>query len=156
MGDSVGKIVSASFQLENAFYPTSRLNWTLDISPSLIKKYVRSPTTGLHFVHTDIKRMTEGFWISEYNWCSFCLYSEFTIGSIEFLGSCRVQICSFCLSKRSSVVFSSDRSLIKSVFGWIKKDSCDLPVKITVITENTILKKLSMYYLIKNGKQTQI
>lgn len=61
------------------------------------------------FFHKDIKRMTEVFWISEYNWCSFCLYSEFTIGSIEFLGSCRVQICSFCLSTRSSVVFSSDR-----------------------------------------------
>lgn len=113
-------------------------NWTLNISPSLIKK--SSFLTGYYFFQNDIESMTESFWISDYNRCFLHLYSEFTIGSIEFLSSCRVQICSFCLNTRSSVVFSSDRVWLNLFFGWIKKDSCDFPLKITVITENTILQ----------------
>jgi len=65
--------------------------------------------------------------------CTVC-----TMNSPLIHCSCRVQIQFVSQHKEFSRPFKW--RLIKSVFAWIEKDSCGFTVKITVITENTILQ----------------
>jgi len=64
----------------NAFYPTSWLQMDFEyqsfpqpkvwVLTFLYHRMEQSPTTGFSSFPKNIKRMTEGFWMSKHNWCA--------------------------------------------------------------------------------------